>query len=173
MTIHPSPAILRNWRLWFGILPVPSIHCCTVALVCWMTAAAIFQTKHLPPAVADDQLPTLEREGTEIRELVGQIRWVGSRWLFVAEGEPTYRLLENLTLQRVVLAIRDDREDRFWTVSGTITEFLDENYLLLRRAVRTPAGRQTAPSASVRSESRSGDSRGGVRDLSPAAATSR
>jgi hypothetical protein len=81
----------------------------------------------------------LEREGTEVRQLPGQVRWAGTRWLFVADGEPHYRLLENLTLQRVVQAIRDDSDDRFWTVSGNITEFLDENYLLLRRAVRTPS----------------------------------
>jgi hypothetical protein len=50
-----------------------------------------------------------------------------------------YRVLENLTLQRVADAIAQDPNDVRWVVSGTITEFDGENWLLLSTVFRAHA----------------------------------
>ena len=43
---------------------------------------------------------------------------------------------ENLMLQRIVEAIRLDASDDRWTVSGEVTEFFDQNRLIIRTAQR-------------------------------------
>ncbi len=50
------------------------------------------------------------------------------------------RVLENLALQRVVAAISEDSNDVHWTVTGTVTEFGNENWLLLSTILRSPSG---------------------------------
>ena len=50
------------------------------------------------------------------------------------------RVLENLALQRVVAAISEDSNDVHWTVTGTVTEFGNENWLLLTTILRSPSG---------------------------------
>ncbi len=50
------------------------------------------------------------------------------------------RVLENLALQRVVTAISEDSNDVYWTVTGTVTEFGNENWLLLTTILRSPSG---------------------------------
>lgn len=46
-------------------------------------------------------------------------------------------LMENLMLQRIVRAVRSDSIDDKWVVTGRITEFFDDNYLLLESAKRS------------------------------------
>ncbi len=46
---------------------------------------------------------------------------------------------ENLMLQRIVEAVRIDPSDDRWTVSGEVTEFFDENQLIIRTAQRANA----------------------------------
>jgi hypothetical protein len=48
-------------------------------------------------------------------------------------------LTENLMLQRVAEAIRANPSDDQWVVSGEITEFFDENRLIIRTAQRSNA----------------------------------
>jgi hypothetical protein len=48
-------------------------------------------------------------------------------------------LTENLLLQRVAEAIRANPSDDQWVVSGEITEFFDENRLIIRTAQRSNA----------------------------------
>lgn len=50
------------------------------------------------------------------------------------------RVLENLALQRVVSAITEDSNDVHWTITGTVTEFGNENWLLLTTILRSPSG---------------------------------
>jgi hypothetical protein len=128
-------------------------------LIGWLVLEACVPPAPLHGAQADDLArstsSTVQREGTTISEVSGQLRSSGPRWTLVGEGDTAYRLLENLTLQRIVQAFREDPEDRYWTVSGELTEFLGENYLLLRRGIRTPQPLQQrtklAPSATVAS----------------------
>lgn len=56
-----------------------------------------------------------------------------------ARGKPTGQMLisENLMLQRIVEAIREDADDDRWTVSGQVSEFFDQNRLIIRTAQRS------------------------------------
>lgn len=49
---------------------------------------------------------------------------------------PNIVLSENLMLQRIAAAIRANPSDNRWEVSGEITEFFDENRLIIRTAQR-------------------------------------
>ncbi|GAA5508531.1 hypothetical protein [Novipirellula caenicola] len=46
-------------------------------------------------------------------------------------------IVENLVLQRVVNAIRADANDSLWTITARVTEFFDENRLILLTAQRS------------------------------------
>ncbi len=91
-----------------------------------------------PGAPAGSSSANLQREGTKIGGITGELREAGRRWIFVSSSGQSLQVLENLALQRVVQAIRDDPTDRFWTIDGQLTEFLNENYLVIQRMVRTP-----------------------------------
>jgi hypothetical protein len=49
---------------------------------------------------------------------------------------PRVLVVENLMLQRIAEAIRTDGSDDRWTVSGEVTEYFNENQLLIRTAQR-------------------------------------
>jgi len=96
------------------------------------------------------------REGTRIATTTGTFARLGRRWVFefdatsqVDSGEtkttapstrPTQplrlRVLENLSLQRIVEATTQDATDHRWKITGLVTEFGDENWLLLTTAIR-------------------------------------
>ncbi|MEZ6087088.1 MAG: hypothetical protein R3C05_03445 [Pirellulaceae bacterium] len=79
----------------------------------------------------------LRREGTAIKQVAGEIAPSGNRWVLMTGDAEVFRLLENLTLQRVVRAYQQDPADKYWTIDGTVTEFLDDNFIRLTRAART------------------------------------
>lgn len=88
------------------------------------------------------------REGTQIEAVRGRIIEIGRRWALVTdEGDQTYRILENLALERIARAIRHDPADDHWSVSGTLTEFSGQNYLLLRVVTRASSDPGRAPTA--------------------------
>ena len=66
---------------------------------------------------------------------------------FLVNGnKESYRVLQNLALQRVSFALEDNRALRQWIISGTITEFRGQNYLLLTKAViQLPDGEAASP----------------------------
>lgn len=74
------------------------------------------------------------REGTRLESALGTFERHGGRIAFVAAGGDTFLALENLNLQRV--ADKLDLGDGVfqWTVSGTITEFRGQRFLLVSRA---------------------------------------
>ena len=106
-------------------------------------------TVQQPPARAADAADVQrQREGTPLRAARGRFLEIGPRWAFAASTEGrTYRVLENLALDRVVTAIRRDAGDDQWSVDGVITEFSGENYLLISR-VRRATAESTANSSS-------------------------
>ena len=76
------------------------------------------------------------REGTQMVDRVGTVRLSGQRYVFHDPQDGTeLRLLENLALERVIRTQDELREDRPWTISGVVTEYQGENFLLLTRAV--------------------------------------
>jgi hypothetical protein len=77
------------------------------------------------------------REGTRVTALVGTLREAGRRWSVTSEdGTVAYRVLENLSLERIAKAIQEDPQDRHWKLAGELTEFFGENYLLIDRVER-------------------------------------
>lgn len=54
-------------------------------------------------------------------------------------------VVENLMLGRVADAIEDDPQDDYWTITGRVTEFQDENRLIVLTAYRAPSKTQPRP----------------------------
>jgi hypothetical protein len=78
------------------------------------------------------------REGTTIPEMVGEFRIVGERIHFIErETNRTFRCLENLMLQRVHQVIGDDPGEISWIVAGSVTEYREENFLVVEMTRRT------------------------------------
>ena len=81
---------------------------------------------------------SMAREGTSLADVKGRFRKQGDRFLFVEEGAvKTIKCLENLCLQRVAANQQDDDRKVVWLVSARLTEFNDENFLILDKAVRS------------------------------------
>jgi len=75
------------------------------------------------------------REGTEVVDQPGSFKLVGDRALFLTnDGKHRWCTLENLGLERIVRTVADSPEQLEWNVTGTITEYRGNNYLLIRRA---------------------------------------
>lgn len=76
------------------------------------------------------------RQGSELISVIGNFRDAGDRIIFYS-GDGSLRLvvLENLSLERVGKILAFTPEELLWQVSGEVTEFENQNYLLLRRAV--------------------------------------
>jgi hypothetical protein len=77
------------------------------------------------------------REGTRLIDAQGTLASVGadSVTFSPAGSKESYRVLENLALQRVGQVLDENRGPRQWIVSGLITEYRGSNYLLLTKAV--------------------------------------
>jgi hypothetical protein len=77
------------------------------------------------------------REGTKLTEITGSFVAVGTDSITFspAGSKDSYRVLENLNLQRISQQLDANRGQRQWIVSGLITEFRGANYLLVTKAV--------------------------------------
>ena len=77
------------------------------------------------------------REGTRLTDELGVFQLSGDRIAFLPGGvnKDSYRVLENLALQRISIALNDDRGQGQWLVSGIITEYRGANYLLITKVV--------------------------------------
>jgi hypothetical protein len=87
------------------------------------------------------------REGTKLIDVVGAFDFSGERAAFHPDGSrDSFRVLENLALERISRILSEGRGPRQWTVSGLITEFRGTNYLLVQKAViRTDDLHRPAP----------------------------
>jgi hypothetical protein len=77
------------------------------------------------------------REGTKLTDVVGSFQSAGGDSISFSRegGKESFRVLENLALQRVGQALENNLNARHWVISGVITEFRGANYLLLTKAV--------------------------------------
>jgi len=94
---------------------------------------------------ADHASDSLLREGTRIRDQLGHfIQLTSDSAIFVGQNGRRLSVLKNLNLQRVVHMPRSTRapEEIQWSLSGIVTEFDGDNYLLITRIVRKS---ETAP----------------------------
>jgi hypothetical protein len=87
------------------------------------------------------------REGTRLTDVVGSFQSAGDRISFHPDGKSeSYRVLENLNLERIDGYLGSARRTPTWTVSVVVTEFRGSNYLLVSKAiVRTVGDAGTAP----------------------------
>jgi hypothetical protein len=87
------------------------------------------------------------REGSQIANVLGQFRQEGERFSFIDESGRTFGGLPNLSLERIANALKsvEEPESVWWSVSGTITEFNEGNYLLITRAVFKATALPPAP----------------------------
>lgn len=65
---------------------------------------------------------------------MGAFRRSGDRIEFVMAGGMRFIALENLNLERIEDKLALDTGGLTWTVSGTVTEYRGQFYLLIRRA---------------------------------------
>ncbi|MCL2005232.1 MAG: hypothetical protein FWG73_03610 [Planctomycetaceae bacterium] len=76
------------------------------------------------------------REGTSFRNLHVFFRQIGDRTaMYTVEDNRRFLCLENLTLDRILTTIEEKPERQIWKIDGEFTEFRDENYVLIRRAI--------------------------------------
>jgi hypothetical protein len=90
------------------------------------------------PAAEGENTPSTERlrEGTILTDVIGRFKVSSDRASFiVTETSQTFVGLENLNLARVTNAIRDDPEAD-WSISGLVTEYRGQNFLLIQKAIR-------------------------------------
>lgn len=94
-----------------------------------------------------EELPQRLREGSRLNDVAGQFDFAGDRIAFFpAESKDSFRVLENLALERVSRILSEGRSKPEWSVSGVITEFRGVNYLLVTKAViTTTAAKPVAP----------------------------
>jgi hypothetical protein len=93
------------------------------------------------------------REGSKLVDVAGQFKTSGERVAFhAADGKSRFPCLENLNSERVARIVAESPPESLeWIVQGTLTEFRNENYLLVTQAVITSrAVRGPRPSADRR-----------------------
>jgi hypothetical protein len=75
------------------------------------------------------------REGGEIVNQAGYFRATGNRLAFEsADNKRSFIALENHNLERVAQTVAENAKRLEWIVSGTISEYRGENFLLVNRA---------------------------------------
>jgi len=77
------------------------------------------------------------RENTRLADIAGVFQSVGNDSVSFspAGSRDSYRLLENLALERIIRTLDENRGSRPGTASGIITEFRGTNYLLVTKAI--------------------------------------
>lgn len=159
-------APLHSFRFWgrptrdrAAVLPPSSAAMGCVAAVLLLGAVAWLQTvgaagtpdpvpKHAAPeaAAGAPAVPLTGskhrlREGTELVDQPGIFRVAGDRMTFFTDlGEGRFVVLENLALERVGNVIGEYQAPPYWRVTGTLTEYQGENFLLIHRAVLSNDG---------------------------------
>ncbi len=95
------------------------------------------------PVVADPATVAVKkkkiRENTPFQDKRGYFRATGQRTTFYTlDGAERYVCLENLNLERILKTIRENPSRSVWKIDGKFTEFNEENYMLIERAVVAP-----------------------------------
>jgi hypothetical protein len=77
------------------------------------------------------------RENTRLVDVTGTFQATGGDSVsFSPSGnKDSLRVLENLALERISRTLDENRGSRQWVVSGTVTEYRGNNYLLVTKAV--------------------------------------
>lgn len=128
-------AVSNRDRLLWGAM-------CGICILLFPLAGGAFRNQKTWAAsgtAASASVQEKHREGMRLSGVTGTFQDSSRRWVFTADGDgPAYKVLENLPLERIARAIGEDPQDKRWKVSGTLTEYYDDNYLLIDRIERAP-----------------------------------
>jgi len=114
-------------------LPWP-LKLAAVSLAATMLFTLALAKENSPVATANKERL---REGTHLLDAPGRFEAVGDRVSFVIEESgQSVGVLENLAMDRVFRVLKGNQGRTQWTVSGTITEYNETNYILLTKAVQ-------------------------------------
>ncbi len=76
------------------------------------------------------------REGSRVTDVLGHFRDSGEGWNFNFKDENrTIVALENLALERIARSVDESPDQILWNLTGVLTEYRGQNYLLITRAV--------------------------------------
>lgn len=92
------------------------------------------------PDAKDGDRHLLLPEGASVVDRAGRLGKTGDWWTFIPDpptGEPPIKLLPNLNLELMVRTAGEGEASIPFSVSGEVTVFRDENYLLVRLAKRS------------------------------------
>lgn len=104
----------------------------------WNSSSSSANAGDRPSLVKMATEPTILREGAAMTDIKGRFKKVGERYCFTEDGSNvTYKCLENVGLQRVAASMQNEDRKLVWLITARVTEFNDENFLLLEKAVRT------------------------------------
>lgn len=95
------------------------------------------------PVGATQLAPTegvqIQREGTPVVELLGHFNVQGERVSFQSHDQSLSLVaLENLALERISRQVAETPKLLTWAVTGSITEYRGQNFLLVSRAQLKP-----------------------------------
>ena len=132
-----------GWHTWpatiamLALSSVQAVHADERAVTPNSSAAAVASsTGRVEAGPAAARPVERQREGTKLVEEVGTFEFLGDRAAFLPSGnKESYRVLENLALERVSRQTGDPRGPQQWMISGILTEFKGANYLLITKAV--------------------------------------
>lgn len=118
----------------------------------WSGMSALAQREPMPPDPKEKEKPIVRpgpeadpsakriREGTTFQGVRVYFRSRNERTvLYTVQDNKPYVCLENLNLERILKAIEEKPGRGVWKIDGTYTEFRGENYVLIQRAVVSPA----------------------------------
>lgn len=146
------------------------IRCLAGLAVLGLSAALLAQTPEAKTPVVRTQLaasPSARpseggkrlREGTKLIEVEGRFEFTGDRMAFFrADAEESYKVLENLALERINKVLEETRanEKPQWMISGIVTEYHGGNFLLVTKAVikaqETPISRSSQTPAKTEAD---------------------
>lgn len=89
------------------------------------------------------------REGTQLTNQLGRFRAKSDMATFITSDGIELGGLPNLNLQRILRMLKsvEEPESVLWSVSGTVTEFGERNFLLISRATFKSTAPPPAPEA--------------------------
>jgi hypothetical protein len=101
-----------------------------------MPAASELPQASFPSASGNTKPTERLREGTRLTDVSGTFQSIGNDNVSFSPGgnKDSFRVLENLALQRIGQVLDENRGPRQWIVSGLITEYRGSNYLLVTKA---------------------------------------
>ena len=146
-------AVAARWAWPIGLIATAAaagVRAADVASPAAGQTVSAGRADRLPPASPrrkdDEKLGERLREGTRLNDVPGSFQFSGDRVTFHPDGGKgeSYKLLENLAMERISSELGRSRGTPNWIVSGMVTEYRNANYLLVTKAVVKSAGETTS-----------------------------